>query len=313
MDKIMHIVEYSRRGPLWKLVDGLTAFPNHFLLETKEQYIDLAQYSPNTFFIFHTTGKDFPMISSLGNFLSQRKKCAVFIHTLPDYIIQKGYPKFMGYISKIQKQYGCKVIVPSNMACEMFKTYDIFCKVVNLGIPSIKELKRNSDLEKYFGKIVTVSTKDTDEYKYAKGVDRFYEVVKRCGLESESIVLGNNGGIVGNIMNIRFPHDDFLSVLANAKAYVQLSRSESYNISVIEAKQLHVPVIVSDVAGHKDSVKDSWCRVKSINEATEKLHAILNQYSTILRHVNYNYAMSIVDENIFAFRRRIESAIGELE
>ena len=52
------------------------------------------------------------------------------------------------------------------MACEMFKTYDIFCKVVNLGIPSIKELKRNSDLEKYFGKIVTVSTKDTDEYKY---------------------------------------------------------------------------------------------------------------------------------------------------
>ena len=306
---IIHIVEYKKRGPLWKLVSGLTVFDNHFVLETKERYIDLCNYDSDAFYVIHTSGKNFPMISSLKQLLSQGIKCAVFIHTLPDYIIDKGFSTFLTYIYEVQKASNCKILVPSTKASEMFGFYRIHTDVVNLGIPPVTCRSDKPELKQYCNKIVTVSTKDTDKYKYAKGIDRFSHLINDRGLEKKALILGNNSGTVDNVLNLRLSHEDFLYVLAHSKAYVQLSRSESYNISVIEAKQLKLPVLVSDVAGHRDSVPNSYCRVDSIEDAKRKLEEILKQETKVKHSIIENYKQSIEHESIQAFRNRLENVI----
>lgn len=305
----IHIIEYSQRGPLWNLMDGVTCYDNHHVLETKGKFVDLDRYPAEDVFVFHTTGKNFPMINSLQLFLEKGKCCVVFIHTLPDYIIDKGFSDFMPFISKTQKKYGYKALVPSTMASQMFYEYGIRCEAVNLGIRAIEFAGHSKGLEKYFNRIITVSTKNTDEYMLAKGVDRFCQLMRTVGMESCALILGTNAGQDTGIESIRLTHQDFLYVLSHARAYVQLSRSESYNISVIEAKQLMIPVLVSDSTGHKDSVRNTNCRVDSFDDAISKLLEILKRGPKVEAWVRDNYRCSIRDESIGAFRNRIESVI----
>ena len=162
-------------------------------------------------------------------------------------------------------------------------------------------------LEKYTNRIITVSTKNTLKYKKAKSIDLFYELMKLSGKNEEALILGNESN--EEIENLKLTHEEFLYVLSKAKAYVQLSRSESYNISAIEAKQLKVPVLVSDSTGHKDSVRDSFFRVKDITEANEKLGKILEMSSDVKEKIESNYNSSIDYESIYSFKNRIEQIV----
>lgn len=310
--KYVHIIEYQERGSMWRLVNGLEIYDNHVVLETKGKYVKLSEYDKETIFIFHTSGKNFPMINSLMEFLEDGKKCAVFIHTLPDYIIEKGFGDFLNYIKMVTSIFQCKVMVPSNAAKKMFATFDIKTEVVNLGIPSIKLSKKIDyiKLDKYTNKIITVSTKNTKKYKMAKGIDRFYELMRISGKEKEALILGND--CIEKIENIKLPHDEFIYVLSKAKLYIQLSRSESYNISAIEAKQLKIPVLVSNSTGHIDSVRDDFFRVKSIAEANMKLYEILKMDDFVKKKIGYNYYDSIINDSIIAFKKRLEDAIQDL-
>ena len=310
MCQYIHIIGYPQRGSLWNLMDGITCYENHHILETKGDFVDLDKYPAEDVFVFHTTGKNFPMINAIQLFLEKGKHCVVFIHTLPDYIIDKGFSEFMPFISKTQKKYGYKILVPSTIASQMFCEYGIVCKVVNLGIQAIESVEHGKGLEKYLDKIITVSTKNTDQYMRAKGVDRFCRLIHAVGMESCALILGTNIGQGLGIESIRLAHQDFLYVLSHARAYVQLSRSESYNISAIEAKQLMVPVLVSDSTGHKDSVRNKNCRADSFDDAISKLLEILKRGPKVEAWVRDNYEYSIQDESIEAFRNRIESAIA---
>lgn len=307
--KYVHIVEYPERGPMWSLVNGLELYNNHSVLETKNKYIDLIGYEKNTIFVFHTSGKNFPMISALMGFLTKGLKCVVFIHTLPDYIIEKGFEDFLHYIKEVTNRFSCIIMVPSSAAKHMFGEYGIRTEVVNLGIMPIRMSNQidYARLEKYTNRIITVSTKNTLKYKKAKSIDLFYELMKLSGKNEEALILGNESN--EEIENLKLTHEEFLYVLSKAKAYVQLSRSESYNISAIEAKQLKVPVLVSDSTGHKDSVRDSFFRVKDITEANEKLGKILEMSSDVKEKIESNYNSSIDYESIYSFKNRIEQIV----
>lgn len=305
----VHIIEYPKRGSLWNLVNGLEIYDNHSVLETKNKYIDLAGFYKDTMFVFHTSGKKFPMISSLQGFLAKGLKCAVFIHTLPDYIIEKGFKDFLYYIKEVVELFSCTIMVPSNAAKYMFAEYGICTEVVNLGIVPI-QISNKLDyarLEKYTNRIITVSTKDSPKYKKAKGIDLFHELMNISGRKEEALILGNDSK--EEIENLKLNHEEFLYVLSKAKAYVQLSRSESYNISVIEAKQLKVPVLVSDSTGHRDSVRDDFFRAKDINDANIILSKILEMGSDIKDKIESNYNISIEYESIYSFKNRIEQVI----
>lgn len=308
-EKYVHIIEYPKRGPLWSLVNGLEIYDNHSVLETKNKYMDLSEFDKNTKFVFHTSGKNFPMISSLKSFLEKGLNCAVFIHTLPDYIIEKGFEDFLNYIKEVVNCFDCIIMVPSSAAKLMFAEYGICTEVVNLGILPIR-ISNNLDyvrLEKYTNRIITVSTKESLKYKKAKGIDLFYELMKNSGRKEEALILGNDS--IEEIENLKLSHDEFLYVLSKAKVYVQLSRSESYNISAIEAKQLKVPVLVSDSTGHRDSVRDDFFRAKDINDANVILSKILEMTSDVKDKIESNYNSSIEYESIYSFKNRIEQVI----
>lgn len=309
MKKYVHIIEYMQRGPMWSLMHGLEQYDNHLILETQNRYMDLHEFDRNTIFVFHSSGKNFPMICELMNFLSKGLKCAVFIHTLPDYIIEKGFEDFLPYIKDVKNRFGCIIMVPSSIAKQMFGEYGIDVEVVNLGIVPIRISSQidYTKLGKYTNRIITVSTKNTSKYKKAKGIDRFYELMEMSGRKKEALVLGNESDEV--IENIKLTHDEFLYVLSTAKVYIQLSRSESYNISAIEAKQLKVPILVSDSTGHKDSVRDGFFRAKNLAEANEKLSKILAMGSEVKDRIESNYNDSIDYESIYSFKKRIEQVV----
>ena len=169
----VHIIEYPERGTLWRLLKDLTIYPNHHILETKGHYVNFSPPKSNMFYIFHTSGRSFPMVDSLIYLLKSGFKCCLFIHTAPDYIVQKGYPQFLEYVERLQKQFKIKVMVPSWCVKIDFAQYNIECDVVRLGIlfPSVTEPL--NDLSYLTNKIITVNTNNKYEYKLAKVIDRF--------------------------------------------------------------------------------------------------------------------------------------------
>jgi hypothetical protein len=168
---------------------------------------------------------------------------------------------------------------------------------------------KKRDLIKDEKSIITVCTSNKKEYQYIKGIDLITKLIKKLNLEKESIILGCNLNL-SDIKSKTVSGKIFLRYLKRSKAYIQLSRTESYNLSAIYAKRMKIPIIVSDIEGHKDNVKYGF-RVKNIKEAEKTLKNILygNNKVLIKRILRENYKDSIKRESLNNFRNSLNKLL----
>lgn len=303
----IHIVEYENRGTLWRLLNELNVYPNHKLLESKNHRVNINQLGIDNHFIIHTSGRSFPIIDSLEEFLQKGVICSVFVHNSPDYILEKGCCKFIKNLRRLQSRFNFKVLVPSNAVKEAFSDFGIICWVIRLGISPIVLREPIRNLKNLAGRIVTVNTNAQEKYVRAKGIDRFCEMIKHFGLEDSAAILGVDSISNDGIMRVKLTHEEMLWVLSKAKLYVQLSRSESYNITAIEARQLKVPLLLSNIGGHKSCNLNSMFLVDSHSNLYEKYNNLVNEDNYTLKSLlEDNYKWSLANENIESFKKSIE-------
>jgi len=131
-------------------------------------------------------------------------------------------------------------------------------------------------------------------------------MIKDLQLDKISYVLGNNNKLFEGITTKKVSQKTFFRYLKNSIAYVQLSRTESYNLSAIYAKLLKVPIIVSNIEGHKDNVKYGF-KVNNLNEAGKILRGVLNSPNSpkIKKIIERNYQDSLKRETLNSFRNSL--------
>ena len=100
-------------------------------------------------------------------------------------------------------------------------------------------------------------------------------------------------------------YEDFLNVLSHSKSYIQFSRTEAYNLTAVQAKQLRVPVLVSNIDGHVDCMKLEVNLYMSGDDFASKLVDI--QAKEI---INENFIDSIERESTNNFVKSITTSVG---
>ena len=120
------------------------------------------------------------------------------------------------------------------------------------------------------------------------------------------LIFGNKSKIFKGIKSKKVSQTTFFKYLLNSEVYIQLSRTEAYNLSAIYAKRLKIPVIVSDVGGHKDNVRYGF-RIKNLNEAKLILGKILSNPKSpkIKKVIEKNYQDSLKRETLNNFRNSL--------
>lgn len=304
MKNYVHIIEYEKRSSLWELLHPLEKFSNHSVFETKNTYSDLSQF--NNVYVFHTSGRSFPMIENIEVFLKRRLNCVVFVHTAPDYIIDKGYRSFLERLLNLQNKFRLKILVPSKSVADDFLKIGILATAVRLGIPPIKLEKPERNLDFLKNRIITMNSNSAEKYLKAKGIDRFCDIIKQLKKENDAAILGIDADSDDGILRMRLTHSEFLWVLKHAKAYVQLSRSESYNITAIEARQLKVPTILSNVGGHSNIPCNKPFLCESSSDVIQKLRYLFNNNDCYQIELERCYEWSIHNECVDEFKKQIE-------
>lgn len=153
-------------------------------------------------------------------------------------------------------------------------------------------------LEKYYGKIISTCTGSDPKYKNVKGIDILSSIIENNNLNDKFLCFGVDESNDSKINRIKLSHFDFLNVLEHSLCYIQLSRFESYNITAVEAKQLKIPIILSNVEGHLDSVGYG---ILTDFDSSESI--ILNFFNNGIdkKIVEENYKSSLKNESLNSF------------
>jgi len=310
--KFLHLVDHN--GAIFSLISPLSSFKDHKVLtsfgkpfkETLKQ-IEKISADKGVMVILHATGNNKKFYSKKEEIFKIFKKNFLLLHVSPEHFIIKNRLKELYKIKSLMKKYKIKVLTPSRTLKKVFLRYGIKTRVVQVGL-NLKTIKKNNLRDNK--KIITVCTSEDEKYQYIKGMDLFIKLIKGLGLEKESIILGTHLKGFGKIKSRKVSKKDFLRYLKNSKVYIQLSRTESYNLSAIYAKRLKIPIIVSNIEGHKDNVKYGF-RVCGIKEAEKILKKILeNNNSSIKKVINKNYKDSIKRESLENFRNSLNSLLS---
>ena len=283
--KIIHVIEHPGYGTLHQLILPLNNDRQQNIVCTNGDG-NITFFKDNVY-ILHVTGHMYPILSNIKNIIESGIKIIIFLHVAPRYLFLKNKETFLKYLKEIQQKYGTKFVCPSNEVTKEYLLYGIMVDDLQIGIPEIQftnisEYKK-SVLDNYADKIITVCTSPDTRYLHIKGIDVFCDLMRYSENEKNSLILGFDGEHRG-IPCVRLTNSEFLYVLSRSKVYVQLSRTECYNVTAIQAKQLMVPLIVSNAEGHKNSVPNTKCRVDTFEQACAQCI-----YKPLLRTVAYSY------------------------
>ena len=293
--KIIHIVEHGGKGTIRKLVSPLALNGEQLILST-EGLRNISLYK-NAKYVLHITTHIYPVISELESLLMKNINISIFFHVGPMCYEIKNKLGTLSKISILQKKYRLKCFCPSNQISIKFKEYGIDVIAIQMGIPMFDVSATIDCNEKYKNKIITVCTNADPRYIHIKGVDYFANLMEMTNNKSNALILGFKGEYRG-IPCLRMETDEFLNVLKNAKMYIQLSRTESYNVTAIQAKRLRVPIIVSNVDGHIDCMKNPINRVDTLVEACNLMKVYEECGNSV---ANENYYDSLERENLEMF------------
>lgn len=262
--------------------------------------------------ILHATGNK-KYFYNLKDKLAKKfyKRFYIFLHVSPDHFLIKDRLNELHNLRKMSKKSNVKILTPSKELRQEFSYYGLDALPIQVGV-DFNITPRNKNLDKTKReKIISVCTSEEGRYHYIKGIDQFSKLMKDLKLNKHAIVLGNKNSIFEEITTKKVSQKTFFKYLANSKVYVQLSRTESYNLSAVYAKRLKIPVIVSNIGGHKNNVKFGF-KVNNINEAKKILRLILKSpYSPkIKRIIDMNYKDSLKRETLSSFRNSFNKTVG---
>lgn len=300
-----HIVEHYPPGTIYNLINSLAnKYKNHkiFLTNSKDkidEVKDMIYNNTNEIIVLHSTGRDLPIFSIIDKLITMKNvnKIFIFMHVSYNYL---KYNKRFKAIDRIKKlsNIGVRFISPSSEVAKIYNNNNINCIAIKPGISLKYTVSKSNQLQKYYGKIITTCTGGSKIYQNIKGINKFLKIFDNSSFKDQALIVGNNFSING-ISSLKLSHDEFLEVLSHSKAYIQLSKFECYNITAVEAKQLKIPIILSNVEGHIDSSGYGFL-VKNVKEAKERLKEILNN-EIDKSVIENNYINSLKTENVDSF------------
>lgn len=306
--QIIHIIEHEGYGTLHQLIETLQEdFEQHVVCTYN--LMSMKFVKSNVCYVIHTTGHFYPIISNLKLLFDNDVKVFVFLHVAPRYFELKEKAFFLDYICNIQHVYNLRCFCPSTEVAGQYKNIGLNVSSIQIGFPKINLslIKGTSNLEAYEQKYITVCTSSDPRYIHLKGINEFIDIMEKYGKKSDSLILGFDGTYRG-IMCKRLQLNDFLYVLKNSKAYIQLSMTEAYNLTAVQAKRLRIPIIVSDIDGHKNCMKSIDNRLNIDEDFIEKF-----KLASSLECINKNYKESCKRESIERFIKSIRTNIkGEI-
>lgn len=316
--KFIHLIDHD--GTIYGLISPLSRFPEHQIIpsfsnlkEDKLKLIKKLSKDKTIKCILHSTGNK-KYFYNLKETLAKifYKRLYIFLHVSPNHFLIKDRLNELWEIRDLSNKLNAQILIPSKELEQEFSYYGLDTIPIQIGVDfDIKYNDKKLDNRKR-RKIISVCTAEEGIYHYIKGIDQFSKMIKDLQLDKLSLVLGNNNKLFEGIKTKKVSRKTFFRHLKNSIAYVQLSRTESYNLSAVYAKLLKIPIIVSNIEGHKDNVKFGF-RVNNLNEAGKILRSILNSPNSpkIKKIIERNYKDSLKRETLNSFRNSF-NRIGDL-
>lgn len=317
--RIYHIIDHAGFGTIHRLLYPLCdAYPCHRVLlrKSQEEFLDKKQIADiisdvDAIVVVHSTGNlDAVACRALSAFQLRPGRGFIFLHTSYEYQKIKGRGDMVDNLHKLQKEYKYIVLTPAKEVTMQYCKLGIMSVSVQLGIPGIllkpQVTVYRDYLSGYYGRYITTCSSEKEIYRYVKGIDRFIELSRKYMLEKECLIAGVELPY-GSVESACFDEDDFLNILYHSKAYIQLSRFESYNLTAAWAKQFRVPVLVWGVEGTLSSMGQYALNTEI--ELEEKLRQVMGgSYSEKL--IEDCYRDSIRRETIETFHRSLLEAVN---
>lgn len=315
---VYHIIDHAGFGTIHRLLYPLCdAYACHRVLirKSENQFIDETEFfniisDTSARVIVHSTGNlDMTCRKALVAFKLPEGRGFIFLHTSYEYQKTKGRGNMIDVLLELQKKYNYIVLVPSKEVAVQYCRQGITVIPVQLGIPGIRLQmqcnKYRSELSRYYGKYITTCSSEKEIYRHVKGIDLFIKLSRKYDLEKECLIAGIE---LPNqpIEAARFNENDFLNILYHSKAYIQLSRFESYNLTAVWAKQFRIPTLVLGVEGTWSSM-GSYA-LTSEAELEEKLKLVIDgNYPE--SWLDECYQDSMDRETIECFHRSLEEIL----
>lgn len=302
--QIVHIIEHEGNGTIHHLIEPLQEDINQHVVCTCN-LVNMKFIKENFCYILHVTGHMYPIISHLEEILENNIKVFVFLHVAPNYFVFKRKEFFFEYLLNIQSKYDFKCFSPSNNVAQEYKKLGLKVQSIQVGFPKI-QINIPSNvlyLRPYCDKYISICTSSDPRYIALKGINDFVDLVDRFNIRKEAIILGFDGMYRG-VKCKRLDLNSFLYVLANSKAYIQLSKTEAYNLTALQAKRLKIPTLVSNIDGHMDCMKFNENHVQSILEFENKMKKV-----TTVECIDQNYNDSINRESLENFIMQINKNV----
>lgn len=310
--RILHYVDHYPKGTIYRLVEPLTRFAEHVLVyapEKKSSHEEIAKLftRENSALVVHSTGRLADWLLSISE-----STCTIpvylFLHVSPNYMSFRGRTTSMGLLVDLFQR-GVRFLSPSRAIQKQLIELGIESHVIQIGIPRIESQLglESARMTHFYNRIITCCTKNSMDYRFAKGIDIFIEFVREKGLQKQALIVGCNMGLQ-DIESVCLPHNAFMQVLSKAKVYLQYSRFEAYNVTAIEAKQLKVPVIALQSEGIDDNILFGgvFSDVRDMNE--QVMHIIKGEYDPSI--IQKNYQDSSSRETISSFAYSLRKIVG---
>lgn len=302
--KILHLVDHI--GTISELIKPLEKYDEHEVLLSNSSAGNLLEYifkyfkSKDTILVLHITGnKNKTFYLKKEELIKNYKNFYFFVHVSPSHFLIKNRLDELYKIKTLCTENNLEILVPSKILKKKFEYYGFISKFIQIGIDFPYE--KNYLIPKNNKKIITISTSDKYSYAYIKGIDEFYDIINYLNLIDKSIVYGNGVKIFSDLKTEKLSKNSFLEELSKSKMYVQLSRTESYNITAIYAKRLKIPVVLSNIEGHRDNTKYGYL-VNSEKEAKDIIEKIYYNKEDIDEIIEKNYLDSIKRESLENFK-----------
>jgi len=292
--KFLHLVDHN--GTISGLVSRLSIFPEHCIItsfpktsKNKIKIIEELSKNKNIKCILHATGNKKYFYNLKDSLAKQFTHFYIFLHVSPKHFLIKNRLNELQSIKALAKKSNTKILIPAKELIKEYARYGLKAIPIQLGVNFDK--KSSNSNKKY---IISVCTAKEKIYHYIKGIDRFSKLIHDLNLDKYAIILGNKNKSFEGIKTKKVSQNNFLKYLSQSKVYIQLSRTESYNLSAVSAKRLKIPIIASNIEGHKDNIKYGF-RINTLDQAKKVLKYILShpespKLKTILEK-NYNDSM----------------------
>lgn len=310
MYKFYHLVDHPPPGSILYLLEPLQSYNEHVVFTSFEsvyqisnEKLEIIRRDNCSNVVIHSTGRNYHFFEYAKKYLSIGRYSFVFMHVSPLYLRMRKREYAIKKLRELQNLYGTIILTPSKQIAKNFIQEGLKAYPIQIGI-KVNEQQNPSFLTQERDKILTTCTDASEDYQYIKGIDYFIELIKKNNLQSSAIIVGYDGQDYDGIKRVRFSYEDFQNCLSKAKVYIQLSRTEAYNLTAIEAKRLKVPVIVSNIEGHKDNIRYGF-RVNNLIEASECLNKILQckRMKTLNNMLNNNFVDSHTRESLDSFAK----------